>query len=45
MTADYLLTARDLPGWPGKFDPISFEALIRISFKFTLPIAHMKMMS
>lgn len=34
MTADYLLTAQDLPGWPGKFSPISFEALIRASFKF-----------
>ena len=34
MTADYLLTARDLPGWPGKFSPISFDALIRASFMF-----------
>jgi glycosyltransferase involved in cell wall biosynthesis len=33
MTADYLLTAYDLPGWPGKFKPISFERLIRASFK------------
>jgi hypothetical protein len=33
MTADYLLTAKDLPGWPGKFKPISFEGLIRASFK------------
>ena len=33
MSADYLLTAQDLPGWPGKFSPISFEALIRASFK------------
>lgn len=33
MTADYLLTAQDLPGWPGKFNPISFEGLIRASFK------------
>lgn len=32
MTADYLLTAQDLPGWPGKFAPISFETLIRASF-------------
>ena len=32
MSADYLLTARDLPGWAGKFKPISFEALIRASF-------------
>lgn len=34
MTADYLLTAKDLPGWPGKFTPISFENLLRTSFKF-----------
>ena len=34
MAADYLLTARDLPGWPGKFKPICFEALIRATFKF-----------
>jgi len=33
MSADYLLTAQDLPGWPGKFPPISFDALIRASFK------------
>jgi hypothetical protein len=33
MTADFLLTARDLPGWPGKFNPISFEGLLRASFK------------
>jgi hypothetical protein len=33
MTADYLLTAQDLPGWPGKFKPISFERLIRASFR------------
>ncbi len=33
MTADYLLTAKDLPGWPGKFKPISFETLIQASFK------------
>jgi glycosyltransferase involved in cell wall biosynthesis len=33
MSADYLLTAQDLPGWPGKFAPISFDALIRASFK------------
>jgi glycosyltransferase involved in cell wall biosynthesis len=33
MTADYLLTAQDLPGWPGKFDPISYEGLIQASFK------------
>jgi len=34
MTADYLLTARDLPGWPGKFEMFSFEDLIRKTFKF-----------
>lgn len=32
MTADYLLTARDLPGWPGKFEDISFEGLLKASF-------------
>lgn len=34
MTADYLLTARDLPGWPGKFDMFSFESLLKTSFNF-----------
>lgn len=34
MTADYLLTARDLPGWPGKFKMFSFEDLIKETFKF-----------
>lgn len=34
MTADYLLTAKDLPGWPGKCPDISFEKLIRQSFAF-----------
>lgn len=33
MSVDFLLTAQDLPGWPGKFAPISFDALIRASFK------------
>jgi hypothetical protein len=32
MTADYLLTARDLPGWPGKFEPLSYERLLKASF-------------
>ena len=32
MTADYLLTARDLPGWPGKFKDISFDNLLRKAF-------------
>ncbi len=32
MTADYLLTARDLPGWPGEFEPLSYETLVRASF-------------
>ena len=39
MTADYLLTARDLPGWPGKFAPISFEELMRASFRLIEKIA------
>lgn len=34
MTADYLLTARDLPGWPGKFEMFTIEDLIRKTFKF-----------
>lgn len=33
MTADYLLTARDLPGWPGKFKMFSYESLIKASFE------------
>jgi glycosyltransferase involved in cell wall biosynthesis len=28
MTADYLLTARDLPGWTGKFPAINFKEMI-----------------
>lgn len=34
MTADYLLTARDLPGWPGKFDMFEWEHLLRRTFSF-----------
>lgn len=34
MTADYLLTARDLPGWPGKFEMFTWEHLIRKTFDF-----------
>lgn len=34
MTADYLLTARDLPGWPGRFDNFSFENLLKKSFSY-----------
>lgn len=33
MTADYLLTAKDLPGWPGKFKMFKYEDLIRACFK------------
>lgn len=33
MTADYLLTAADLPGWPGKCYEVSFENLIKQTFK------------
>lgn len=33
MTADYLLTARDLPGWPGKFEMFSYEELLKKSFQ------------
>lgn len=28
MTADYLMTARDLPGWPGKFSAINYKNLL-----------------
>lgn len=28
MTADFLLTARDLPGWTGKFSPINYKKLL-----------------
>jgi hypothetical protein len=28
MSADYLLTARDLPGWPGRFPPIDYRNLL-----------------
>lgn len=35
MTADYLLTAKDLPGWPAKdYYEVSIENLIRETFKF-----------
>jgi glycosyltransferase involved in cell wall biosynthesis len=33
MTADYLLTARDLPGWPGKFKMFKFEDLLHAAFR------------
>ena len=33
MTADYLMTARDLPGWPGKFEMFSIEHVIRLTYK------------
>lgn len=29
MTVDFLLTARDLPGWPGTFPPIDFRKMLR----------------
>jgi hypothetical protein len=28
MTADYILTIRDLPGWPGSFPPINYRDLL-----------------
>lgn len=42
MTADYLLTAKDLPGWPGKFDMFTFDKLIEKTFQFliTQPFAN-----
>ncbi|MEY2702898.1 MAG: hypothetical protein RLY43_1536, partial [Bacteroidota bacterium] len=33
MTADFLLTARDLPGWQGKFSPIDYKKLLSIAIK------------
>lgn len=33
MTADYLLTARDLPGWPGNCYDVSMEKLMIETFK------------
>jgi glycosyltransferase involved in cell wall biosynthesis len=33
MTADFLLTARDLPGWPGNVSPIDYKKLILNSIK------------
>jgi glycosyltransferase involved in cell wall biosynthesis len=32
MTADYLLTSRDLPGWAGEFPPIDFKNLLKKCF-------------
>lgn len=32
MTADYLLTARDLPGWPGRFNCFTFDFLLKKAF-------------
>lgn len=34
MTADYLLTARDMPGWPGKYEMFTWEHLIRKTFEY-----------
>lgn len=34
MTADYLLTANDLPNWPGEFKMFSMEHLLRRTFAF-----------
>lgn len=34
MTADYLLTARDLPGWPGQMPEISFKNLLKKTFAY-----------
>lgn len=28
MTVDFLLTARDLPGWPGKFPEINYKSML-----------------
>lgn len=34
MTADYLLTAKDLPGWPGNCYEVSIKQLLIKSFQF-----------
>lgn len=34
MTADFLLRARDLPGWPGSFPELSYRELIIKTFEF-----------
>lgn len=34
MTADYLLTAKGLPGWPGKFKQFTIDDLLKKTFKF-----------
>lgn len=31
MTVDYLLTAKELPGWPGRFPPIDFRQVLKKS--------------
>lgn len=36
MTADYLLTAKELPGWPGKFEMFTWEHLINKTFSFLI---------
>lgn len=40
MTADYLLTARDLPGWPGEFEMIPFDRLLEICFDYMAKIGY-----
>ena len=34
MTADYLLTAKDLPGWSGKVPDLSYADMIKKTFSF-----------
>ncbi len=34
MTADFILQAKDMPGWPGRFPELSYEELIRKTFAF-----------
>jgi glycosyltransferase involved in cell wall biosynthesis len=33
MTVDFLLTARDLPGWPGSFPSIDYRHMLRCALK------------
>ncbi|MDR3670302.1 MAG: glycosyltransferase family 2 protein [Holophaga sp.] len=37
MTADYILTIQDLPGWPGRFGPLDFKKVLE---KGLLELAH-----
>ena len=40
MTADYLLTAKDLPGWPGAFDMFAWDELIKKTFDYMARVSY-----